>query len=252
MARRKKPIVQDDGPAGAPEWIVTFTDMISLLVTFFVLLMTFSSLDAYDLLKIDALLSGEGGILSARVRDTMPTPPRDDVISATDAIRGARIPHVRSPDELPDNLVEMGLRKTEEHLELDFDRAPDGLVIEFGPAEDFAPGSSEIPPSLRRSLGEIGRVLEHYPLMIVVEGSAGDAEPDGRPSRGALAFARAAASAQVLLQESGMSPTMLQTAALEPATLGPASRAVQLRILSPSKARLHHLEAQRRVRGGNR
>ena len=31
----------DPEPPGAPEWVVTFTDMISLLVTFFVLLMTY-------------------------------------------------------------------------------------------------------------------------------------------------------------------------------------------------------------------
>ena len=42
MAKKKKQ-QEDEAPPGAPEWIVTFSDMISLLVTFFILLMTFST-----------------------------------------------------------------------------------------------------------------------------------------------------------------------------------------------------------------
>ena len=33
----------DEARAGAPEWIVTFADLMSLLLTFFVLLLSFSS-----------------------------------------------------------------------------------------------------------------------------------------------------------------------------------------------------------------
>ncbi|MHC4395210.1 MAG: flagellar motor protein MotB [Planctomycetota bacterium] len=44
MAGRKKE-VEPDEPAGAPEWMVTFSDCMTLLLTFFVLLLTFSSFD---------------------------------------------------------------------------------------------------------------------------------------------------------------------------------------------------------------
>ena len=81
MARaRKKRRHEDPGPPGAPEWVVTFTDMISLLVTFFVLLMTFSSLDAFDALKIDAWLDGNKGIHATRGW-VMPDLPSSDVIA---------------------------------------------------------------------------------------------------------------------------------------------------------------------------
>ena len=42
---RKKKQSQDDEPAGAPEWMVTFSDCMTLLLTFFVLLLSFSSFD---------------------------------------------------------------------------------------------------------------------------------------------------------------------------------------------------------------
>ena len=44
MARAKKQAESDDAP-GAPEWMVTFSDCMTLLLTFFVLLLSFSSFD---------------------------------------------------------------------------------------------------------------------------------------------------------------------------------------------------------------
>ncbi len=43
MALKKKPPEEDDAP-GAPQWMLTFSDCLTLLLTFFVLLMTFSSI----------------------------------------------------------------------------------------------------------------------------------------------------------------------------------------------------------------
>lgn len=42
---RPKKQSEEDGPAGAPEWMVTFSDCMTLLLTFFVLLLSFSSFD---------------------------------------------------------------------------------------------------------------------------------------------------------------------------------------------------------------
>ncbi len=44
MAREKKQAESDEAP-GAPEWMVTFSDCMTLLLTFFVLLLSFSSFD---------------------------------------------------------------------------------------------------------------------------------------------------------------------------------------------------------------
>ena len=41
----KKITIEEDEPAGAPEWMVTFSDCMTLLLTFFVLLLSFSSFD---------------------------------------------------------------------------------------------------------------------------------------------------------------------------------------------------------------
>lgn len=47
MAREKKEL-EEDPPASAPDWMVTFSDCMTLLLTFFVLLLSFSSFDNKD------------------------------------------------------------------------------------------------------------------------------------------------------------------------------------------------------------
>jgi len=49
---------EPDGDPGAPEWMVTFSDCMTLLLTFFVLLLSFSSFDERVFLKLRAAFSG--------------------------------------------------------------------------------------------------------------------------------------------------------------------------------------------------
>ena len=48
MAREKLP-KEDDSPEGAPEWMVTFSDCMTLLLTFFVLLLSFTSYGSHEM-----------------------------------------------------------------------------------------------------------------------------------------------------------------------------------------------------------
>lgn len=47
--------IEEDPPAGVPEWVVTFGDMMSLLLTFFVLLFSMSGVKSDE--KLDAMLT---------------------------------------------------------------------------------------------------------------------------------------------------------------------------------------------------
>ena len=51
MARERRE-VEEDEPAGAPEWMVTFSDCMTLLLTFFVLLLSFSSFGEKTLMQL--------------------------------------------------------------------------------------------------------------------------------------------------------------------------------------------------------
>jgi chemotaxis protein MotB len=56
MGREGK-AVEADEPASAPEWMVTFSDCMTLLLTFFVLLVTFSSFDELVFRKLKVIFS---------------------------------------------------------------------------------------------------------------------------------------------------------------------------------------------------
>ena len=55
---REKKQLEPDEPPGAPEWLVTFSDCMTLLLTFFVLLLSFSSFDPEVFEKLETIFSG--------------------------------------------------------------------------------------------------------------------------------------------------------------------------------------------------
>lgn len=59
MAREKK---QPEQKAGCPEWLATYGDMVTLVLTFFVLLFSFSTIDAKKWQEVAAALSGSPSI----------------------------------------------------------------------------------------------------------------------------------------------------------------------------------------------
>jgi len=57
MARREREPIKEDPPAGAPAWMLTFCDCMTLLLTFFVLLLSFSSFDAGTLKQLEGAMN---------------------------------------------------------------------------------------------------------------------------------------------------------------------------------------------------
>ena len=61
MARKKK---VEEPPAGAPAWMMTFSDITTLLLTFFILIMTFSTIEKERFEKAKGAFRGALGVLS--------------------------------------------------------------------------------------------------------------------------------------------------------------------------------------------
>jgi chemotaxis protein MotB len=254
-SRRRKKGQQEEGPKGAPEWVVTFSDMISLLVTFFVLLMTFSSMEEYDLLRIRGILQSGGGTLEHQSGPTAIAPPERDLISNTDPLEGADQPHVRPPDELPEPVHE-GRAPDPRDRELDMDRVPDGLRVRFAPEASFGPGDVQPNGELVSRLLEFAEVLRAYPHLVVVEGHA-DAyfRPTAEfPDAGTIGLARAEAVARLLTERGGIEPERVlitSYGAERPRDLGSgvearlANRRVELRIAPLGGTRRDTIDTRR-------
>jgi chemotaxis protein MotB len=247
----------EDPPAGAPEWIVTFSDMVSLLVTFFVMLMSFSTMDEKNTMVIrQAFSNSAGGVLLNLNGPSMADPPPVDHMNAVHPLRGAVAPHSRPTQELLDNLLEMGQRKGDDELEVDLNKMQDGLVVGFHDDAGFAPGSFEISPALARSLREFARVAKYYPYRLVVEGYTDDAfQPTERHATAEeLSVARASAAAAVLIDECPQLRSYVQLSGLgsrhpragnETAEARAHNRRVEIRLLSLSEARAAQFRRER-------
>lgn len=255
----------EGGLEGAPLWVTTFVDMTSLLVTFFILLFTFSSIREFDSFSYPQSLPGLSGLWNPESQEDL-VAPKDDIMQAYDMERGARVPHARPADQLFENLEEMGQKLTEDHIEVDLQSAANGLRVQFPERAAFAPGSAFVNAPLRTALREMGQTMQHYPHMVLVEGYTDDnfSPTPTHPTPQDLSLARAEAAARALIEESGLSELQVQIAGRGTAAAeGPSSktaverrgdRRVEVVILAMefSRARAYAERAEEQSEGGSR
>lgn len=261
MAQKIKIREINDGVDGAPPWITTFVDMVSLLVTFFILLYTFSSIREFDTFTYPKNIISTSGIFEGDASDTMQA-PQDDLMLGMDLARGSRKRHTRPVNELLENMDEMGQKLTDEHVPIDLRQVGDGLRIRFPESAGFRPGDATANAALRKALRELGDTISYYPIMVVVEGHTDDeflpspAYPDAQ----AMSIARAQSAADALVEEGGFDATLIMlegygaenpqdpkaVTALERA----ANRRVVVRLVSMSKDRVAAVDSNAAAGGG--
>ena len=252
----KKEREPDPEPPGAPEWVVTFTDMISLLVTFFVLLMTFSSMEEYDMLRYQSLVQGSRGTLD-NFRGPRAIELSDpDIISDTHPLDGALDPHSR--DDIPEERSEFGRADGPNTVEVDLNEIGDGMLVTWDRDAAYRVGALEPNSTLKQALAQVGEVLRHYPHLIVVEPhTANDFVPGrGYATAEDFSMARARAAADYLIEAGGITPERIQLAgygASRPRSLNDSvtgrmsNRRIELRILAVPRSREQRLEVIRRA-----
>jgi len=71
MKRKRQTSESDDAPTGAPVWMITFCDCMTLLLTFFVLFLSFSSFDDKTFHKLKSIFCDQfGGITTTEDDDS--------------------------------------------------------------------------------------------------------------------------------------------------------------------------------------
>ena len=82
---------EDDGDPGAPEWMVTFSDCMTLLLTFFVLLLTFSTFDEHVLRKLRVIFCKAMPAVSKQKRENKDAllAPKNYIIPIEDPYEGS-------------------------------------------------------------------------------------------------------------------------------------------------------------------
>lgn len=208
MSRRKQSN-QTESQSGAPAWMTTFADMTTLLLCFFVLLFSFSTIDVQKFQALIQSFQGSIGILdSAGVlieTDDFATDITDDNLS------------MRQMQEMEDFVKLQGI--LEEYLE-SYDLESDvfvtqesaGLVLRFKDNVLFDSGKAELKPRSKEILSDISVFLQNPEFIkksIRIEGHTDTVKVIPNllyPTNWELSTGRASNVTRYLIEELGLAP----------------------------------------------
>lgn len=176
----------------APGWVVTYGDMMSLLLTFFVLMLSFSTLDNR---KIKEVLGSLRGALGVLYRGEEPMSQRalniDQEVLSQPTIRQYQAKEVaeqiRKTFERNGLRHKVGVRKTDE-----------GIVLTLNESILFDPASAELVVAGKDTLRKVAELLRGYQSLVRVEGHTDNVPVPAKsaqqfPSNWELSTARALA-----------------------------------------------------------
>ena len=195
MAKQKCP----ECPQGLPGWLATFSDLMSLLLTFFILLLSFSTTKQADFEKAVGSLQGALGVLAG---DPILTSPvklhvpivRGDITEARPTLKDAKAE------------IEKEVEAEAQQENVEIIESEDGLTIRIKDNAVFASGKADIKADILPLLNKIGGVLARLPNPIEIEGHTDDLpiKNEEFPSNHWLSSARALGVLDVFQNEVGI------------------------------------------------
>jgi chemotaxis protein MotB len=196
MAKQQK---CPDCKPGLPGWLATFADLMSLLLTFFVLLLSFSTMNEADFNSAMGSLQGALGVLDGE--PILSNPIKLNVPITKGEIREARPTIKDAAAEIEKEVEAEGQEQNVEVIE-----GQDGLIIRISDKAIFASGKADVKDQVLPLLTRIGAVLNRFPNQIELEGHTDDIpiSNDEFPNNHWLSNARALSVLDVFADEVGI------------------------------------------------
>ena len=194
MARRK----EEEHKAGAPEWMATYGDMVTLLLCFFVLLFSFATLDVQKFEAISKSMSGSLGVLDSGMNLSM-----EPLVNSFPA---------DSPNEEVEEFVkiyeQMSEYIKENNLESSITLRLDerGLLVRFMDDVLFDSGKADLTASAREIINKVAEIIKQNEKNVRIEGHT-DNVPINTvrfPSNWELSTTRAVNVVKYLIEECGL------------------------------------------------
>lgn len=225
---------------GIPAWVVTFADLMSLLMCFFVLLLSLSEIDAMKFKQIAGELSKAFGVQrdvpaleipqgTSPIFDKFsPAPPEPTLVNevkqtTTDQqpeLQTLKSPTEQALDAAKEQALDASTASIRDVLEdaiedgritVEQDQDQHRIVIRVEEKGSFPSGSAELTWEFEGLLLDMAKVLAEIPGELTVEGHTDDIpiRTSRFYSNWDLSAARSAAVANVLLATGGVEPTRL-------------------------------------------
>ncbi len=177
---------------GNNQWMVTFVDLVSLLLAFFVLLFSMASPDRAQFEKVETALRTA---LSAKPKVIKPQPPEIEAVTSVNAGRGLDLGYL-------ERLLEQTLSRDPVLQASVVRRDGDRLRVSIPGDLIFASGDWSVLPAGREAVAALSIGLSSLRNKIIVEGHADPRPVSGQgrfSSNRELSLARAAAVSEILV-----------------------------------------------------
>ncbi|QDU09514.1 flagellar motor protein MotB [Gimesia aquarii] len=195
---------EDDGPPGVPEWVVTYGDMMSLLLTFFIMLVSMSEIRT-DEGSVRAMLDS--------LRERFGSDPGTAAVPGKNLEPTSNQKKPASKGSSSDGGTKAGKEKSAGGggPNKTVERINSGTEVTLGGGASFGRFSAELNPEIKRKLDIIAEILAPRPNRLVVRGHASP-EPLPKDSKfrdsQELSFYRAKNVAEYL-ESKGIAPERL-------------------------------------------
>ncbi len=190
--------------AGVPEWIVTYGDMMSLLLCFFILLAAFSEMKKDEEYQrvVEGIKEAFGYSGGVGVLPSNEIPLR----SMIEMLESALLKEMKQTKV--SNTPEQGPQGKETKVT----KVHEGMMFTIGGHLTFEPGSAELKQEAKAEILRVSRLLTGRQNKIAIRGHAARKRlPPDSPYKDLmdLSFARAKVVYELLLTEGGLSPEVL-------------------------------------------
>lgn len=187
--------------AGHDRWLVSYADLVTLLLAFFTTLYAASNLDAAKMAPLSASLQDAFAIESpAAPSDGRPTPV--EVVKRSHTLDDIKL------------TLEKQLAEAVQAHDADVSVDPRGLVVSMPDDAAFPVGSTDVSPAALGMIGQIAETVRTVPNPIRIEGHTDDVpiRTSRYGSNWELSTARASAVVAYLIEHVGVDPTRLSAA----------------------------------------
>jgi chemotaxis protein MotB len=181
---------------GAPDWIVTFADLMSLLLTFFVLLLSFSTTEVIKFREAMGSIKEALGVKSPNESSTVPS-GQNPLTQNVDDIGGAGLSPSELEEQLEQVLKQFGLEAQGEAKQTVY-----GVVLQLEGDLMFHSGAAELMPETFALLNGLATVVNRVDRNVDVVGHT-DNIPIATavyPSNWELSAARAGQAVRYLVE----------------------------------------------------
>ncbi|MHB1127394.1 MAG: flagellar motor protein MotB [Bacillota bacterium] len=200
MSRRKS---EEEAHGGSERWLLTYADMITLLMIFFIVMYTISNVNAQKFRtlakSLNVAMTGGSGLLDGGVAVDLPEIP--DTGNTENQQEHNAYSAVAA--ELNKYLEENNL---DQYVAISVEER--GLVVSFEDTILFPKASSDITPQAREIIRRVGNILRQMPNYIRVEGHTDNLPIDNArfKSNWELSVLRATSVVHILVKETGVNP----------------------------------------------